>query len=351
MLRGVSLDVAGGELLTLLGPSGCGKTTLLRVIAGLERPEVGRVATGDRVLADRSTFVTPDKRGIGLVFQDGALFPHLDVGSNVAYGLNRLPKSERRVRVAEALELIGLSGLEARSPSTLSGGQQQRVALARALAPQPEVLLLDEPFSNLDASLRGQLRTELHALLVRLGITTVFVTHDQEEAFVLGDRVAVLRDGEIVQVASPADIYLRPADPWVARFVGVANMVAGHASGLTAQTPLGVVPLAETADGARELLVRPEWLTLDGPDAGGDAVPGTVELVEFRGSDTSYQVSVGTSGSPGDGPSPVIEVLQPGAPGFARGDRVAVRYAGPPTTAFPAPSPPDELAGSSPPQG
>ena len=197
VLRDVDLDVPSGSVVALLGPSGCGKTTLLRIIAGLEAPDAGEVRVGGRLLTGPATSVPPEHRRVGMVFQDWGLFPHLTVAQNVGYGL---PRGERRgARVDEALELVGLVGLGHRSPTTLSGGQQQRVALARALAPRPSVLLLDEPFSNLDAALRVQVRGEVHRLLRELGVTTVFVTHDQEEAFVLGDEVAVMSEGRVVQ--------------------------------------------------------------------------------------------------------------------------------------------------------
>src|SRR5690606_11336018 len=224
-----------------------------------------------------------ERRRIGMVFQDWALFPHLDVAGNVGYGLPRKERTPERIEAA--LELVGLGGLGRRSPGTLSGGQQQRVALARALAPEPRVLLLDEPFSNLDTALRVQVRTEVHHLLAQLGITTVFVTHDQEEAFVLGDEVAVMAGGEIVQQAPPSELYDAPATPWVADFVGGANLVPGEADGAPASPPLGPVPLRQSVTGPVTVLVRPEPLHL---------VPGqgsaTIELVEFYGHDTLYFV-------------------------------------------------------------
>jgi len=229
VLRDVDLRVEPGRIVALLGSSGCGKTTLLRTVAGLERLDAGEVRVGDRVLSAsaRDIHLPPEKRQVGMVFQDWALFPHLTVAQNVGYGL---PRSERRgSRVDAALHMVGLDGLGDRQPATLSGGQQQRVALARALAPQPGVLLLDEPFSNLDSTLRVQVRTEVHQLLAELGVTTVFVTHDQEEAFVLGHEVAVMQAGRIAQQARPADLYARPANRWVATFVGDANLVAGDA--------------------------------------------------------------------------------------------------------------------------
>ena len=204
VLSDVSLSVTPGEIIALLGPSGCGKTTLLRAIAGLERPTAGSISLGNRLVTGPGEFVPPERRRIGMVFQDWALFPHLDVARNVGYGLPRGDLSTERV--SKTLSLVGLDNVADRMPGTLSGGQQQRVALARALAPRPTVLLLDEPFSNLDSSLRSQVRTEIHHLLVELGVTTVFVTHDQDEAFVLGDRVAVLHDGRLAQVGSPDDL-------------------------------------------------------------------------------------------------------------------------------------------------
>jgi len=329
VLHDVSLEVAAGEMVALLGPSGCGKTTLLRTIAGLEHQVAGTVRLGERTLGDGHSFVPPEKRRIGMVFQDGALFPHLDVGQNVAYGL---PRSERRSsRVTETLELVGLRGLEDRRPGSLSGGQQQRVALARALAPRPGVLLLDEPFSSLDTSLRVQVRSEIHHLLLELGVTTVFVTHDQEEAFVLGDRVAVLNEGRIAQVGSPDDLYRRPADRWVATFVGDANLLpVADASGVC-DTPVGPVPVAaptngptddppgtsedRVAGGPAELLVRPEDLQLT------EGSTGTVELVEYYGHDAMVRVLLG------DGST--VHARTGADVRWQRGDRVGVTYAGP----------------------
>jgi iron(III) transport system ATP-binding protein len=328
VLRDVSVAVTPGSMVALLGPSGCGKTTLLRIISGLEIPDAGEVRVGDRLLSGPSVQVPPEKRRVGMVFQDWALFPHLTVARNVAYGLPKADRAERTRRVGDALELVGLTGLADRLPGTLSGGQQQRVALARALAPRPSVLLLDEPFSNLDTSLRVQVRTEVHRLLVGLGVTTVFVTHDQEEAFVLGDEVAVMDAGHIVQQASPADLYRSPATPWVAGFVGDANLVPGRARAGAASTALADVPLTPAAgsstavpEGDVLVLVRPEELALD---PAGEA---SIELVEFYGHDTVYVV-----GLP-DGES--VRVRQGSAPRFARGDAVTVRYVGPPTVAYP----------------
>jgi iron(III) transport system ATP-binding protein len=239
------------------------------------------------------------------------------------------------------LRLVGLAGLERRLPATLSGGQQQRVALARALAPRPQVLLLDEPFSNLDTALRVRVRSEVHQLLAELGVTTLFVTHDQEEAFVLGDEVAVMHEGRIVQQARPAELYARPATPWVARFVGDANLVAGSVRGDRAQTCVGSVPLARPTDGDNgggygngegdglvDVLVRPEELRLSPAEVDDDTAPGaaTVELYEYYGHDTVYLVRCA------DGTT--VRARAGSVPTFARGDRVTVRYAGPPTVAY-----------------
>jgi iron(III) transport system ATP-binding protein len=326
VLRRVSLPVASASMVALLGPSGCGKTTLLRIIAGLETPDEGEVLIRGELLTGPGVHVPPERRRVGMVFQDWALFPHMSVAKNVGYGLERGVDSSRRVH--EALALVGLEGLGDRQPGTLSGGQQQRVALARALAPEPTVLLLDEPFSNLDTALRVQVRGEVHELLVGLDITTVFVTHDQEEAFILGDAVAVMNEGLIVQQATPAELYRRPASPWVAEFVGDANLVAGSAGGRVAETPLGQVPLTVRAEGSVDVLLRPEELRVR---PGGAA---EVELIEYYGHDTVYVIRLA------DGPR--IRARIGSAPEFARGDGVTVSYAGGPTVVYP------RVAGSSP---
>jgi len=284
VLDDISLHVQPGEALALLGPSGCGKTTLLRLIAGLDRPDTGSIAVADRVVAG-SSWVPPEQRSVGLVFQDWALFPHLSVAKNVAYGL---PRSERNgPRVEEALSLVGLDGMLDRMPDTLSGGQQQRVALARALAPRPGMLLLDEPFSNLDTSLRVEVRAEVHRLLLKLGITAIYVTHDQEEAFVLGDRVAVMHDGRIAQIDTPAALYTAPASRWVAGFVGGAAFLPAVAHGATADCAIGTVTLAQHAEGPTDLLLRPEDLAVV---PGGSAL---VTQVEYYGHDAMVYVDVG----------------------------------------------------------
>src|SRR5438093_4515015 len=270
----LSLEIPRGEILVLLGPSGSGKTTVLRLLGGFEAPDTGRiVGAGEAVTA-----VPPERRRCGMVFQHYALFPHLDVGENVAFGLTgRGMRDAGRVaaKVAEVLGLVGLEGFQKRRVQELSGGQQQRVALARALAPEPRVLLLDEPLSNLDPSLRERTRRELRALIKRVGITTLFVTHEQEEAFDLGDRVAVLNDGRLEQVGAADELYERPASLFVATFVGRANVVRG--GGATARA-LG-------AHDGEVLVVRPERLRF--ADAG---VPGTVRERRYTGAAAFYQV-------------------------------------------------------------
>ena len=250
-LDGVELEVASGEVLTVLGPSGCGKTTLLRVIAGLQEPDAGRVLLNGRDV----THVPPHRRGIGLVFQDHALFHHRDVFGNVAFGLRMQGTSsslmERQVR--GLLELVGLGGLERRSVATLSGGEQQRVALARALAPEPQVLLLDEPLGSLDRRLRDRLLEDLDVLFDELGITAVYVTHDQAEAFALGDRVAVMREGRIAQTGTPDELWAHPLDEDVARFLGLRNVVGGEVVRPEAVT---VRAAADGGDGVVESAVR-----------------------------------------------------------------------------------------------
>jgi iron(III) transport system ATP-binding protein len=265
-LRGADLEVADGTFVAVLGPSGCGKTTLLRAIAGLERPDAGTIELGDRVLDGPGTHVPPESRRIGLVPQEGALFPHLDVAANVAFGLRGASKAERRDRVAELLELIGLPSYEHRRPHELSGGQQQRVALARALAPDPVAVLLDEPFSALDASLRTDLRDEVGATLRAAGTTTVLVTHDQTEALSMADVVAVMRDGRLVQTGSPTDVYRHPVDLWVARFLGEVVLLSGAGPGrVLACRPEQVRPAAVDEPGARRASVTS--VRFAGPDA------------------------------------------------------------------------------------
>jgi iron(III) transport system ATP-binding protein len=318
VLDGVHLHVGAGSTVALLGPSGCGKTTLLRIISGLEVPDGGEVRLGDRLLTGPSVLVAPERRRIGMVFQDWALFPHLDVARNVGYGLPR--QVRRNGRVERALDMVGLADFATRMPATLSGGQQQRVALARALAPEPDAILLDEPFSNLDTTLRNDVRGEVRELLIDLDMTAVFVTHDQDEAFVLGDEVAVMSEGRVVQQATPAELYARPVSRWVASFVGESNLLAMEARGRVATCAVGPVPLAGAVDGAGQVLLRPEDLVVvEGDDAG-------VDHVEYYGHDCRYTVRL-DSGE-------VVYVRAMSTPRFGRGQRVALRYGGGPTVAF-----------------
>lgn len=321
VLDGVSLDVPAGRTLALLGPSGCGKTTLLRSIAGLERPSEGTVSIAGELLSGPDRWVPAERRRIGMVFQDWALFPHLSVGKNVGYGLSKLDRSERDLSIEKSLALVGLAGMADRMPATLSGGQQQRVALARALAPKPRVLLLDEPFSNLDTNLRAEVRAEVHHLLLDLGITAIFVTHDQEEAFVLGDRVAVMHEGRIEQIGTPHNIYTAPSSRWVAQFVGEASLLRGSAAGRTATTPLGEIALETERSGPVDVLIRPEQLVVTD---GGDA---SVELVEFYGHDAMVYVDFGGQS--------VRARTEPNVR-FRRGDQVSLTYTGDAAVSFPA---------------
>ena len=279
-----SLCVARGEVVALLGPSGCGKTTLLRLIAGFERPNSGTVTVDGRLVAGPAIWVAPEARRVGMVFQDYALFPHLSVAGNVGFGL---PRRDRERRVPELLSVVGLGGLEKRYPHELSGGQQQRVALARALAPAPELVLLDEPWSNVDPFLRESLRAEVAEIIRPLGVTVLLVTHDREEAFSLADRIALMRDGSVVQEGTAEELYFAPATRWAAEFVGAANVLPGRVVAGRVETALGAFP-ANGASGRNdaEVLVRPELLELEPSPSGA----GEVVAREFRGHDVFYRV-------------------------------------------------------------
>jgi iron(III) transport system ATP-binding protein len=300
---GFELEARDGELLCLLGPSGCGKTTALRLMAGLERPDVGTVEVAGRTVAALDVWVPPERRRVGMVFQDWALFPHLDVRGNVAFGLD----GEARTRVEELLDLVHLGGLGDRMPNELSGGQQQRVALARALAPSPDVLLLDEPFSNLDAQLRAEVRSEVRRVLRSTGTTTVFVTHDQEEALSIADGVAVMIAGRIRRSGTPYEVYADPADVSVARLLGQTNLLPAQITRGVAMTALGKLPVPDAPDGAAEVLVRPESLRAS-PDPSGQA---RIVDVEFYGHDQLLRCALG-EGTELDvrlmGSYPVLEV-------------------------------------------
>ncbi len=287
------LELGSGSMLALLGPSGCGKTTALRVIAGFERPDAGTVEVGGRRVASSNASVPPERRRVGVVFQDFALFPHLSVRDNVAYGIARDP--DRHVRVDELLEMVGLRADERRMPHELSGGMQQRVAIARALAPRPDVLLLDEPFSNLDQALRTQLRADVRQILRDARQSAIFVTHDQGEALTIADRVAVMARGRIEQVAAPEVIYAEPRTPFVATFVGVANLLQADCQGGMAMTRFGSVTLIgrpERRPQGRALsLLRPEhFLVREAPDGPASAESWTVIARQFSGSEILLEV-------------------------------------------------------------
>jgi len=269
-VRDVSLALAPGELMCLLGPSGCGKTTVLRVTAGLETLQEGRVLIDGRVIAAGRRQAPPEDRNVGLMFQDYALFPHLSAMQNVEFGLRRLPGAERRARAAAALRQVGMDEQAEAFPHTLSGGQQQRVALARALAPQPRIMLLDEPFSGLDVRLRNQVRDDALHVLKSSGAATLMVTHDPEEAMFMADRIAVMHDGRILQAGPPADLYYAPADAFVAGFFGDINRLHARVRRGRVATVLGEIDASGLAEGsAVEVLIRPEALKLQPTPAGG----------------------------------------------------------------------------------
>jgi putative spermidine/putrescine transport system ATP-binding protein len=284
-LEPITLHVTRGETLVLLGPSGCGKTTLLRIIAGLETPDAG-----GRLLFN-DTDVTPvpiERRNVGMVFQSYALFPNMDVSDNIGYGLKirGVSESDRKARIAELVALTGIEGLEHRRIDQLSGGQRQRVALARAVAARPSVLLLDEPLTALDAALRDRLRVELNRLLRMLGITAIYVTHDQSEAMALGDRIVVMRKGAIAQIGTPRDIYFAPANRFVAEFVGAANIVEAQCDAGALTLPGGKLPIAPGAINGHAnskvfAMIRPESIRVIAPD--GAALSGQVDSVSFVG--------------------------------------------------------------------
>ncbi len=294
-VNGISLNIEQGEFFTLLGPSGCGKTTLLRMIAGFNTVDGGEICFDEQVINN----LPAHKRDIGMVFQNYAIFPHLNVADNVAYGLKarKVPKEQITPRVDEALRMVQIDQLKARQPNELSGGQQQRVALARAFVIEPGVLLMDEPLSNLDAKLRVQMRTTIKKLQRRLGITTVYVTHDQEEALAISDRIAVMKEGNIMQIGRPEEIYRKPANPFVANFIGVSNFVDCTVDG---QDPKAAsvklhdgysfqMPLRAPYSGDVILSARPEQLFFS-----EKGIPGKVNLSVFLGDFIQYEVQLHT---------------------------------------------------------
>jgi iron(III) transport system ATP-binding protein len=340
-VRDVSIDLPTGTFFTLLGPSGCGKTTMLRCVAGLERPDAGRIAVEDRVLFDSETGVAVpmNQRGIGMVFQSYAIWPHMTVFENVAFPLRvargrRPGREELRQLVEKALATVGLTDYGERPATRLSGGQQQRVALARAIVHRPQLLLLDEPLSNLDASLREEMRVELRRLQQQIGVTTIYVTHDQGEALAMSDCIAVMEKGRIVQVDEPRAVYFRPANEFVASFIGAANLLNGICLGAVDAGATGAVRLADGAEivcvfpagsapgRAATVSVRPESIVLapSGTGAGNEAnvLRGTVSAASFQGGSVRYDIVVAER---------TMRVVGPAETVFPPGTAVHLRFA------------------------
>jgi iron(III) transport system ATP-binding protein len=304
----LDLEVARGEIVALIGPSGCGKTTTLRLVAGLEQPDTGVIEIGGR----DCTSVPPEDREVGFVFQDYALFPHLDVASNIAFGLHRLPSAERQDRVREVLATVGLESKAGHGPAQLSGGQQQRVALARALAPRPRLLLLDEPFSNLDPQLRRRVRHEVLAIIRSSGAAALWVTHDHDEGLVVADRVAVMDTGEIRQMGTPFEIWRHPADAWVAAFIGCGDLIPGRVEEGRVHTVLGEIEAADLPDGEHaQVLVHPEYVAIDPTGA-----PGIVVRRHFSGTDNVYCIELDEG--------PLLHSRQPSEVEMSLGARVGL---------------------------
>ncbi|HXT80672.1 MAG TPA: ABC transporter ATP-binding protein [Acetobacteraceae bacterium] len=349
-VRDVAFDLPTGTFFTLLGPSGCGKTTTLRCIAGLERPDAGRIAVDDRVLFDQSVgiAVPMNQRGIGMVFQSYAIWPHMTVFENIAFPLRvardrRYGREEIRKAVDGALRTVGLSGYGDRPATRLSGGQQQRVALARAIVHRPELLLLDEPLSNLDAALREEMRVELRRLQKQIGVTTIYVTHDQNEALAMSDLIAVMERGSIVQLADPREIYFNPASSFVASFIGSSNLFAGTCTTEVREGEVATVRLPDNGTiqclfgaghargGAVSVSVRPEAITLLSPDAtaqpGENLLRGTVTAASFQGSNVRYDVRSGKA---------IVRVVGPAEPVFAPDTQLLMTFSAKSAVALPA---------------
>ena len=321
-LKPLTLDIKPGTLVTLLGPSGCGKTTTLRLIAGLESATEGRILIG----GEDVTHLSATYRRVSMVFQSYALFPHMTVLENVAYGLSvtRIPKAEAKSRAEAGLELVGLAGFGARLPSELSGGQQQRVAVARAIVLEPEVLLLDEPLSNLDAKLRRHVREEIRQIQQRLGLTAVYVTHDQEEAMAVSDRIIVMKNAEIAQEGSPHDLYDRPASAFIADFIGDANVIDVDVTKTGDQTEISLLdrplalPLHTTTKGPAKLVLRPHHISLSAEPT-PSSFPAEVRYAAWLGNQIQYSL---------DSPAgPVFAITAPGVTPFKPGDSVHVGFA------------------------
>jgi iron(III) transport system ATP-binding protein len=313
-VAGISLEVRPGEIISLLGPSGSGKTTALRLVAGFERPDEGEIWIAGRRVAGGGAWIPPEARGVGMVFQDYALFPHLTVAENVAFGLHCVLASERVPRTTDTLGLVGMRPYAQRYPHELSGGQQQRVALARALAPQPFAVLLDEPFSNLDAHLRTQLRDEVRHILKQTGTSAIFVTHDQQEALLLGDRVGVMRDGRLEQVDTPERIFHAPRTRFVAGFFGRADFIPATVAGDGLATEVGLIPQrVPLGEGIPvEVMVRPDDVDIATADDG----PGVIHRSHFQGGSVLYCVRLPSGRT--------VHSLQPHTRRIAAGGRVRV---------------------------
>jgi iron(III) transport system ATP-binding protein len=337
VLRGIDLAVPRGSFTALLGPSGSGKTTVLRILAGFDRADRGTVTVEGTVVDDGQRVVAPERRRVGYVPQEGALFPHMNVEKNVAFGLGgRRARARSRAKVAELLDMVGLAGLGARYPHQLSGGQQQRVALARALAVSPGAILLDEPFASLDAEMRSAVRTDVLDVLRRAGTTTLFVTHDQDEALSSADQVAVLVGGRIAQASSPRELYARPASPEVALFLGAMNLVPGTFDGQRVSTDFGVLDIEPDAvaapprSGPAVVLVRPEQLEVD-DDPSATPKSGEVVDAEFLGHDVVVRVR-----ADGDASGAPLVARVAGDRRLVLGTRVGLRARGP-VVAWPEP--------------
>ena len=293
IIRDLSFAVETGSILALLGPSGCGKTTTLRLIAGFERPDRGLIEVAGKIVSGERINLPPEERRVGMVFQDYAIFPHLNVKDNVAFGIGRSQKAQNLT--TDLLELVGLEGRENQMPHELSGGQQQRVALARALAPNPAILLLDEPFSNLDTSLRIQVRTEVRKALTRKKVTAIFVTHDQEEALSIGDLVAVMDNGSLIQIGTPEEIFHYPATRFVAEFMGQTDFLPGIVTTAGVETAIGTLPqeLGLATGSQVEVVIRPDDIYLT---ASKKRSNGYIENINFLGIANIYSIALNTGG-------------------------------------------------------
>lgn len=295
VVKGVSFSVGENEIFALLGPSGCGKTTTLRLISGFEGTDEGVITLENKVISSDNVHTSPQRRGIGFVFQDYALFPHMSALDNVAFGLTRLPKYKRKVFAEEVLCRTGMGDYKHRSPAELSGGQQQRVALARAIAPEPKLVLLDEPFSNLDAMLRDSTRKEVRTIIKKAGMSAILVTHDQEEALSFADRIAVMNNGRIEQIGTPEEVYYKPKTKFVAQFLGRTNLFEGEVEDTDhIDTNLGALQLNCRAKGRVTCSIRPEHLALEKPNGSAHHCNrGIIIGREFKGHDITYHVNCG----------------------------------------------------------